>query len=598
MVKLPYIPMVAVAQPKPYSPATQDARESDDYIGSGICGHPSAGMPYPKACTFAVIAGICLFTPARIAIAVEDISPKAATEQRQLLERYALTHPGDVARGRELFFNESVTKCAVCHRVNSQGGEVGPDLTHIGGKFGRPHLIESLLEPSRQIVEGYRTSVIVMMDGAIHTGIVKEQAADRLTLLDATNKRMTLPTRDIAERNESPLSLMPQGVVEQLKPEQFTDLVAYLESLRPGGKPTPGAGITGPIALPPGFEVRTVATGLTGCTAMEVLSDGRILICEQTGTLRVIRNGQLLEQPMLELDVDSTWERGLIGVTVAPKFPQRSHLYVCYVAKEPYPHHVFSRFTVEGDRAVPTSEHILLEGDDQRQLGGKVPAGHQGGALHFGRDGKLYIAIGEQTAETPAQRLDTFQGKILRINRDGTIPEDNPFFHQSTGKYRAIWALGLRNPFTFAVRPQTGELFINDVGGKHEEINRGLAGANYGWPAVDHGPTTDARFHGPELFYPQSSISGGDFCPPSPSWPVEWHNRYFFADFVHGWIKTLDPDQPQVATDFASGLMRPVDIRFSKAGSLYVLLRNAWVIDGKFQSGTGALLEIRRQSTQ
>src|SRR6185369_8467318 len=105
------------------------------------------------------------------------------------------------------------------------------------------------------------------------------------------------------------------------------------------------------------------------------------------------------------------------------------------------------------------TEQILLEGDDQRKLGGKVPGGHQGGALHFGSDGKLYIGIGEQTAETPAQRLDTLQGKILRINTDGSIPTDNPFLQQTTGKYQSIWALGLRNPFTFAVRPTSGDLF-------------------------------------------------------------------------------------------------------------------------------------------
>src|SRR5262249_31842921 len=150
------------------------------------------------------------------------------------------------------------------------------------------------------------------------------------------------------------------GIADQLTPEQFTDLVAYLETLRPGGKPTPGAGITGPIKLPNGFQLSTIATGLTGCTAMEVTRDGRILICEQTGSLRVVRDGKLLESPMLRLPVDSFWERGLIGVTVDPDFPRAPYLYVCYVAKEPYPHHRISRFTVEGDTAITTSERILL----------------------------------------------------------------------------------------------------------------------------------------------------------------------------------------------------------------------------------------------
>lgn len=525
------------------------------------------------------------------------------------LEQHALSHEGNVDRGREVFFNET-TKCAVCHKVNGQGGDVGPDLSSIGGKFGRPHLIESLLEPSRQIVEGYRTTLIRTLEGQIITGMVREQSETQITLVEASGRNTTIEKSDIDQRQDSALSLMPPAPTDLLTPNRFTDLVAYLETLRPGGKPTPGAGMAGPIKVPTGFDIRTIATGLTGCTAMEAAPDGRIFVCEQTGALRVIKNGALLEQPFVKLTVDSTWERGLIGVTIDPDFPRTPYVYVCYVAKAPYPHHRISRFTAAGDVAAAGSEKILLAGDDQRKLGGKIPAGHQGGALHFGRDGKLYVAIGEQTAETPAQQLDTLQGKILRLNPGGTIPPDNPFTSQTTGKYQAIWALGFRNPFTFAIRPTTGELFINDVGGKYEEINRGLAGANYGWPSVDHGPLpsplplgagqdeSPSRFRGPEHYYPQASIAGGDFCPLTANWPAQWRGRYFFADFVHGWIKTIDPDQPREATPFASGLSRPVDLRFTNDGALLVLLRNAWVIDDKFQKGTSAVIAITCSAAQ
>jgi len=193
----------------------------------------------------------------------------------------------------------------------------------------------------------------------------------------------------------------------------------------------------------------------------------------------------------------------------------------------------------------------------------------------------------------PAQQLDTFQGKMLRINPDGSIPSDNPFLEQTTGKYQAIWAIGCRNPFTFAVQESTGIMFINDVGGKHEEINRGVAGANYGWPVVDHGPTQRDGFVGPIHIYPEASIAGGDFADANLAWPAQYRGRYFFADFVHGWIKTLDPASPATADDFASGIRRLVDLRFSADGSLYVLVRNAWVVDNKFQEGTGALLRIQ-----
>src|SRR5262249_16981999 len=154
---------------------------------------------------------------------------------------------------------------------------------------------------------------------------------------------------------------------------------------------------------------------------------------------------------------------------------------------------------------------------------------HQGGAIHFGLDGKLYVAIGEQTAGEPAQRLDTFQGKLLRLDPDGSIPEDNPFFGTARGRYRAIWALGLRNPFAFAVQAGTGRIFINDVGqARWEEVDEGFAGANYGWP-LEEGPSSDPRFRGPIHSYPAASITGGAFCPidQGGGFPLRYQGRYF-----------------------------------------------------------------------
>src|SRR5262249_27771318 len=149
----------------------------------------------------------------------------------------------------------------------------------------------------------------------------------------------------------------------------------------PRGGPPPGRDLAAPqplapADLPDGFSEQVVATGLTGATAMAVAPDGRVFVCEQTGTLRVVRDGRLLAEPCLSVKVDSSWERGLLGVTPDPDFPRRPFVYVCYVAADPYPHHRVSRFTAAGDAAVPGSEVILLKGDDQTKLGGKVPNGH------------------------------------------------------------------------------------------------------------------------------------------------------------------------------------------------------------------------------
>jgi uncharacterized repeat protein (TIGR03806 family) len=385
-------------------------------------------------------------------------------------------------------------------------------------------------------------------------------------------------------------------------------VVALLVSLPSGPPAGPATAAKPPAAdpwrgpypddpdLPEGFSDTLVAPGITGATALAVAPDGRLFICEQTGSLRVVKGDRLLAEPFVTVAVDSYWERGLIGVTFDPDFPRRPYVYVCYVSPKPYPHHVVSRFTAQGDRAVPGSEVVLLVGDDQRQLGGAQPAGHQGGAVHFGKDGKLYVAIGEQTAGEPAQRMDTFQGKLLRINPDGSIPEDNPFSKTAKGKYRAIWALGLRNPFAFAVQPGTGRLFINDVGNARiEEVNEGAAGANYGWPESE-GPTTNPKHRGPIFAYAHNvgrSITGGTFYNPLVrQFPAKYVGKYFFLDFMDHWMRVLDPDHPEAAEVFATGLAGPVDVVTAPDGSLYYLNRKEWVKDEKFQKQTGALHKI------
>ncbi len=241
------------------------------------------------------------------------------------LEQFALTHRGDVESGRLLFHNDKRTQCSTCHRANNEGGEVGPDLSKIAGKFDRPHLIESLLTPSKQIVEGYRTSVIVGDDGRIYSGIVKSRNDQHITIIDAAYNSIVVKIASVEHEVETSVSMMPTGLADALSPQEFTDLLAYLETLRTG-KASFGSGVTGPIELPDGFEITTVATGLSGTTAMEATGDGRILICEQHGTLRVVRDDRLLPEPFVEIPVEFNWERGLIGVTVSPDFPIDPHV--------------------------------------------------------------------------------------------------------------------------------------------------------------------------------------------------------------------------------------------------------------------------------
>jgi len=305
--------------------------------------------------------------------------------------------------------------------------------------------------------------------------------------------------------------------------------------------------------LPAAFTRSLVADHLTGATTIATAPDGRVFVCEQTGQLRVVKDDRLLPEPFLTLKVDSTWERGLLGAAFDPDFPANHFVYVNYVSGAPYPHHVISRFAANDDIAVQGSEQILFEGDNQTKMPGKVKNGHQGGAIHFGPDAKLYVALGEQTAEKPSQDLHTLLGKMLRLNPDGSIPADNPFYRENMGKYRAIWCLGLRNPFCFAFQPQTGRMFINDVGGAKEEIDEGKPGQNYGWPIVEHGQISDdPKFTAAIHSYPVASITGAAFCPrDNKNFPERCRGQYFFADYMRGFIKTLDPDHPEKSEDFA-----------------------------------------------
>ena len=336
--------------------------------------------------------------------------------------------------------------------------------------------------------------------------------------------------------------------------------------------------------LPAGFT-ETIITGLSSPTAMEIAPDGRIFVCQQGGSLRVIKNGVLLATPFVTLNVDPSGERGLLGIAFDPNFASNGFLYLYYTVPSTPRHNRVSRFTANGDVVVPGSESIILELDNLTSA-----TNHNGGAIHFGSDGKLYVAVGENATASNAQTLATRLGKVLRINSDGSIPADNPFFNTATGANRSIWALGLRNPFTFAFQPGTGRMFINDVGqDTWEEINDGIAGSNYGWN-LSEGPTSNPAFRSPLFSYGHGigatvgcAIAGGAFYNPNIArFPQGFVGKYFFGDLCSNWIRLFDP-ATGTASGFASNVSQPVDLKVHADGSLYYLARGSGGILGRVQ---------------
>jgi glucose/arabinose dehydrogenase len=327
---------------------------------------------------------------------------------------------------------------------------------------------------------------------------------------------------------------------------------------------------------------------------MEFAPDGRLFVAEQRGTLRVVKAGGTLATFLnISGRVDSRGERGLLGVAFDPAFSKNHYVYLYFTQRATGTapaHNRVIRVTANGNRAVAGSEKLILRLNNLSSA-----TNHNGGAIHFGRDGKLYVAVGENDNGANAQSLRNLKGKMLRINKDGTIPQSNPFYNRATGRNRAIWALGLRNPFSFAIQPHTGKMFINDVGEERwEEINRGVAGANYGWPRYE-GPESDPNYRNPVFAYRQGStnttgcaITGGAFYnPPMRQFPRSYVGDYFFADLCSGWIRRLDSATGAVS-GFATGLSGPVDLKVSKDGSLYYLSRGG---------GSGSVGKIRYTGT-
>lgn len=332
--------------------------------------------------------------------------------------------------------------------------------------------------------------------------------------------------------------------------------------------------------FPTGFSQTLVANGLSGPTVVKFAPDGRIFVCQQNGALRVIKNGSLLATPFVQLPVDNAGERGLIGMAFDLTFEANQYVYLYYTVPASGTvsvHNRVSRFTANGDVAVPGSETVLLDLDN---LSGAT--NHNGGSMDFGPDSKLYIGVGDNANSANAQTLTNRLGKVLRISADGSIPTDNPFYTTATGASRSIWSYGLRNPYTITFQPGTGKLFVNDVGqSTWEETNDATTGGlNFGWPTAE-GPSSNTALTNPVYAYAHGSgdgvgcaITGGAFFnPPTTTYPASFSGTYFFQDFCNNWINVLNlSGSTAVRSSFATNLSgNAVGLTTSPDGNLYYL---------------------------
>ncbi len=355
------------------------------------------------------------------------------------------------------------------------------------------------------------------------------------------------------------------------------------------------------ISLPSGFQPQLIYESLNSPTSMAVAPDGRVFICQQGGEVRVIMNDSMLPSPFVTVATRVSDEQGLVGIALDPEFSNNGYLYLDFTSPAPPYRNQVVRFTAQGNVSATGSERTLFV-LDKAQI-----EYHLGGALFFGLDGRLFITTGEGGTKHRVQSLDNLHGKILRINKDGSIPEDNPFFQVAQSANRAIWALGFRAPFTAAIQSGTGRIYVMDVGGNHfEEVDEVNRGGNYGWPyteglgppSLPQLPPTLTYSHGPNPGQ-GNSVCGGAFYPVSGgSFPYPYPGKFFFADYTLGWIRVLNPGhtngQGDTAAYFAEHLTAPVDLDLAPDGSLYCLQRGKVTMDGGSGPGwsVGSLLRI------
>ncbi|GAB7007487.1 hypothetical protein JCM18899A_49620 [Nocardioides sp. AN3] len=369
----------------------------------------------------------------------------------------------------------------------------------------------------------------------------------------------------------------------------------------------------------PGFASETVATvspyTLVGLT---FAPDGRMFVWQKNGVVRIIKNGVLLPTPFIDLSshVNTFDDRGFWGLALDPNFASNGYVYMSYTYENAGDPNDTNAKTARLTRvtANPSNPDVALPGETV--IMGSVgtppcsaqPAGadclaadagsHSIGNLRFLDDGTLLVGMGDgadggATDPLPlrAQDLTSANGKIMRINKDGTAPTDNPFYDGTNDVRSKVWLYGVRNPFRFDVQPGTGDIWFGDVGwNTWEEVNHGTKGSNHGWPCWE-GNSVNTTYSTTSVCanLAQSSVTmpydtynhstgstaviGGPFYEGT-AYPQQYRDNWFYADYTGNWIKRVTFDSahnPTGIQTFATNVQAPVSLAVGPDGLLYYL---------------------------
>jgi glucose/arabinose dehydrogenase/chitodextrinase len=320
------------------------------------------------------------------------------------------------------------------------------------------------------------------------------------------------------------------------------------------GNVTVASPVTVNVSNSDSFINDILATGFNLPTAMKFLPDGRMLVAELGGKIKIVPAPYTTPSSTLFLDISGSVahagvQEGIFDFAFDPNFSINHYFYVFYSNANGRDR--LSRFTANAtlDGTVAGSEFVLYEDPQQ------IPSDeHHGGGIAFSNDGKIFFSTGEHFLGTPAQDLTSPWGKIHRINMDGSVPTDNPFYDGSGPHWDSVYALGFRNPYRIYYDAPTGNLYVGDVGGNeyntaYEEVDLVKPGANYGWPNCEFGTCGNPAYTPALYAYSHlgrdAAITGGFVYHGnglSGAFPAGFEGNYFFGDYAQNWIRRLTFD--------------------------------------------------------
>lgn len=339
-----------------------------------------------------------------------------------------------------------------------------------------------------------------------------------------------------------------------------------------------------PAAPTSQVTVQTVAEGLDHPWGFEFLPDGRILVTERDGRMRIVSTDGRLSQPVAGVpEVFAQGQGGLLDVALAPDFETSGTIYFSF--SEPRRDGngtAVARARLNADVSPPRLEDVQVIFRQQPSYDGNV---HFGSRIVPTPDGKLFVTLGERFQMRYAQDLSRHWGKVVRINADGSVPDDNPFVGRE-GARSEIWSYGHRNPQAAALHPETGELWIVDHGPRGgDEVNVVRKGLNYGWPVINYGrhytgEEIPKRREGMEqpLYYWDPSIAPSGMAFYTADRAPQWRGNLFVGALAGRHLARLVLDGEQVTAEerLLTDLNQRIrDVKQGPDGAIYVATDSA-----------------------